>query len=99
MISDTSIECQNASSKRQATSIEAAGPGGRRVEPLEARVRLSWMDFYRATQNVALTCRHLGSPARPSIAGRSAMIPGFNDSWRSAVIVLGDDASRLGLFP
>jgi len=25
-----------------------------------ARVRLAWMDFYRGTQNVALTCRHFG---------------------------------------
>ena len=25
-----------------------------------ARVRLAWMDFYRATQNVTLTCRHFG---------------------------------------
>ena len=25
-----------------------------------ARVRLAWMDFYRATQNAALTCRHFG---------------------------------------
>jgi putative transposase len=24
------------------------------------RVRLAWMDFYRVTQNVALTCRHFG---------------------------------------
>lgn len=26
----------------------------------EARVRLAWMDFYRSSQNVALTCRHFG---------------------------------------
>ncbi len=26
----------------------------------EAQVRLSWMDFYRQTENVALTCRHFG---------------------------------------
>jgi len=26
----------------------------------EAAVRLSWMDFYRRTKNVALTCRHFG---------------------------------------
>ena len=26
----------------------------------EARVRLAWMDFYRASQNVARTCRHFG---------------------------------------
>jgi len=26
----------------------------------EARVRLAWMDFYRESQNVALTCRHFG---------------------------------------
>lgn len=26
----------------------------------EARVRLAWMDFYRSTHNVALTCRHFG---------------------------------------
>jgi putative transposase len=25
-----------------------------------ARVRLTWMDYYRATENVALTCRHFG---------------------------------------
>ncbi|MGH9499671.1 MAG: helix-turn-helix domain-containing protein [Terriglobales bacterium] len=25
-----------------------------------AQVRLAWMDFYRRTQNVALTCRHFG---------------------------------------
>ena len=25
-----------------------------------ARVRLGWMDFYRKTENVALTCRHFG---------------------------------------
>src|ERR1700689_5987832 len=25
-----------------------------------ARVRLGWMDFYRETGNVALTCRHFG---------------------------------------
>ena len=25
-----------------------------------AQVRLGWMDFYRRTQNVALTCRHFG---------------------------------------
>jgi putative transposase len=25
-----------------------------------AQVRLSWMDYYRRTQNVALTCRHFG---------------------------------------
>jgi len=25
-----------------------------------AQVRLSWMDFYRQTKNVALTCRHFG---------------------------------------
>ena len=25
-----------------------------------AKVRLGWMDFYRSTQNVALTCRHFG---------------------------------------
>ena len=25
-----------------------------------AQVRLAWMDFYRPTQNVALTCRHFG---------------------------------------
>ena len=25
-----------------------------------ARVRLAWMDFYRVTPNVALTCRHFG---------------------------------------
>jgi hypothetical protein len=26
----------------------------------EARTRLAWMDFYRRTQNVALTCRRFG---------------------------------------
>jgi putative transposase len=26
----------------------------------EAQVRLSWMDFYRQTENAALTCRHFG---------------------------------------
>lgn len=26
----------------------------------EARTRLAWMDFYRRTQNAALTCRHFG---------------------------------------
>jgi transposase InsO family protein len=26
----------------------------------EARTRLAWMDFYRRTENVALTCRHFG---------------------------------------
>ena len=26
----------------------------------EARVRLGWMDFYRQSQNAALTCRHFG---------------------------------------
>jgi len=26
----------------------------------EARVRLAWMDFYRQSHNVALTCRHFG---------------------------------------
>ena len=26
----------------------------------EARVRLSWMDFYRGSKNVTLTCRHFG---------------------------------------
>lgn len=26
----------------------------------EARARLSWMDFYRETENAALTCRHFG---------------------------------------
>src|SRR5215472_700592 len=26
----------------------------------EARTRLAWMDFYRRTRNVALTCRHFG---------------------------------------
>ena len=25
-----------------------------------ARVRLTWMDYYRATENAALTCRHFG---------------------------------------
>src|SRR4249919_1882996 len=25
-----------------------------------AQVRLDWMDFYRRTENVALTCRHFG---------------------------------------
>ncbi len=25
-----------------------------------ARVRLTWMDYYRGTENVALTCRHFG---------------------------------------
>jgi len=25
-----------------------------------AQVRLDWMDFYRQSQNVALTCRHFG---------------------------------------
>ena len=25
-----------------------------------ARVRLTWMDYYRTTENVALTCRHFG---------------------------------------
>jgi hypothetical protein len=25
-----------------------------------AQVRLGWMDFYRKTENVALTCRHFG---------------------------------------
>src|SRR6202022_2754069 len=25
-----------------------------------AKVRLMWMDYYRATENVALTCRHFG---------------------------------------
>ena len=25
-----------------------------------AQVRLAWMDFYRRTHNVALTCRHFG---------------------------------------
>ena len=25
-----------------------------------AKVRLAWMDYYRTTENVALTCRHFG---------------------------------------
>src|SRR6267143_1309064 len=25
-----------------------------------AKARLTWMDYYRATENVALTCRHFG---------------------------------------
>ena len=25
-----------------------------------ARVRLTWMDYYRTIENVALTCRHFG---------------------------------------
>src|SRR3974377_1958364 len=30
-----------------------------------AQVRLAWMDFYRCTQNVALTCRHFGVSRQP----------------------------------
>jgi hypothetical protein len=35
-----------------------------------ARVRLTWMDYYRTTENVALTCRYFGdlSPDLLSLA-------------------------------
>lgn len=32
--------------------------------PKEARLRLQWMDYYRKTSNVALTCRHFGIPRK-----------------------------------
>jgi hypothetical protein len=44
------------------------------VEPSQAAlVRLSWMDYYRTTKNVALTCRIPESRARPFTGGSSAM--------------------------
>jgi hypothetical protein len=39
----------------------------------EAQVRLSWMDFYRQTENAALTCRHSGSRGGHSIARAAVM--------------------------
>jgi len=59
MISDTQIECQDASLQRKTTGFGPAGPN--RVElSREARVRLHWMDFYHRCGNVARTCRHFG---------------------------------------
>ena len=40
-----------------------------------AQVRLGWMDFYRKTENVALTCRHFGISRQTFYRGRRRYQP------------------------
>ena len=53
------LECQHANSQWKTTAIGPTGPIGVELSR-GARVRLAWMDFYRNTKNVTLTCRHFG---------------------------------------
>jgi hypothetical protein len=64
----------------------------------EARVRLAWMDFYCRCRNVAHTCRRFGIN-RQTYRWRRRYDPYDFIRWRSAVIVPGRAATRLGLFP
>jgi len=63
-----------------------------------ARVRLAWMDFYRATQNAALTCRHFGISRQTFYRWQRRYDPLDLSSLEERSHCLGDDVNRLGLF-
>ena len=53
----------------------------------EARVRLAWMDFYRASQNVARTCRHFGISRQTFYRWQRRYDALDLSSWNRAAIV------------